>query len=160
MGAMQAVAAMSLNRVIGRNNTIPWHIPADFKWFKELTMGHILVMGRKTFESIGKALPGRTIFVLTRQKLQIPNAMSIASLADLGQHLSIEDPRKIFICGGAQLYEQTLGLCTDIYLTVVKKEVQGDAFMPPFEHLFPYVEEIRSEDEFKILHYSKNRELT
>lgn len=157
---MQAVAAMSLNRVIGRNNTIPWHIPADFKWFKELTMGHILVMGRKTFESIGKALPGRTIFVLTRQKLQIPNATPIASLADLGQHLSKEDPRKIFICGGAQVYEQTLGLCTDLYLTVVKKEVQGDAFMPPFEQFFPYVEELCSEDEFKILHYSKNRELT
>lgn len=151
---MQAVAAMSLNRVIGRNNTIPWHIPADFKWFKELTMGHILVMGRKTFESIGNALPGRTIFVLTHQKIQIHSATSIASLADLGQHLSKEDPRKIFICGGAQVYEQTLGLCTDLYLTVVKRVVHGDASMPPFEHLFPFVEELRNEDEFKILHYS------
>ena len=151
---MQAVAAMSLNRVIGRNNTIPWHIPADFKWFKELTMGHILVMGRKTFESIGNALPGRTIFVLTRQKIQVHSATPIASLAELGQHLSKEYPRKIFICGGAQVYEQTLGLCTDLYLTVVKRVVHGDASMPPFEHLFPFVEELRNEDEFKILHYS------
>lgn len=145
---------MSLNRVIGRNNTIPWYIPADFKWFKELTMGHILVMGRKTFESIGKALPGRTIFVLTRQKIQVHSATPIASLAELGQHLSKEYPRKIFICGGAQVYEQTLGLCTDLYLTVVKRVVHGDASMPPFEHLFPFVEELRNEDEFKILHYS------
>jgi len=151
---MQAIAAMSLNRVIGRNNTIPWHIPADFKWFKELTMGHILVMGRKTFESIGKVLPGRTTFVLTHQKLQTPNAMPIASLSDLNQYLLKGDPRKIFICGGAQVYRATLGLCTDLYLTVVKRQVQGDAFMPPFEHLFPFVEELHSEDEFKILHYS------
>ncbi len=156
---MQAVAAMSLNRVIGRNNTIPWHIPADFKWFKELTMGHILVMGRKTYESIGKALPGRTIFVLSRQNHQIPNATTIASFSELDKHLSKGDPRKIFICGGAQVYEQAMGLCTDLFLTVVKREVQGDAFMPPFEHLFPYVKELCSEDEFKIIHYSKNREL-
>ena len=66
MSAFKAIAAMSENRVIGRGNEIPWHIPEDFKWFKETTMGHVLVMGRRTFESIGKALPGRETMVLTR----------------------------------------------------------------------------------------------
>ena len=151
---MQAVAAMSLNRVIGLENAIPWYIPEDFKWFKQLTMGHALVMGRKTFESIKRPLPGRTVFVLSRQKLQIPNVTAVTSLEELKEHLPEEESRKVFICGGAQVYKQTLGLCSDLYLTLVKRVVQGDAFMPPFEHLFPYVRELRCEDEFKILHYS------
>ena len=150
---MQAIAAMSLNRVIGRNNTIPWHIPADFKWFKELTMGHILVMGGRLLNRLGRFCPVAPHLCLPT-KTSNPNAMPIASLSDLNQYLLKGDPRKIFICGGAQVYAQTLGLCTDLYLTVVKRQVQGDAFMPPFEHLFPFVEELHSEDEFKILHYS------
>ena len=76
----KAIAAMSLNRVIGRGNTIPWHIPDDLKWFKKLTMGHVIVMGRKTFESIGKPLPGRKTIVLSRSNLELPNVEVVSDL--------------------------------------------------------------------------------
>ena len=102
----KAIAAMSLNRVIGAGNRIPWHLPEDFKWFKQMTTGQVIVMGRKTFESIGKPLPNRTTIVLTRSPEPIPG---VRTLSDLGQ-LDPADPalagREIFICGGAQLYQQ------------------------------------------------------
>lgn len=150
---MQAIAAMALNRVIGRGNTIPWHLPEDFKWFKELTMGNILVMGRKTFESIGRPLPGRTTFVLSRQSIQIQGITVIGGLDEIQKHLPENDSRKIFVCGGAQVYSQALERCSDLYLTLVKKEVQGDAWMPPFETFFSHVCELKDQPEFKILHY-------
>ena len=141
---------MSLNRVIGAGNQIPWHLPEDFKWFKQTTMGHILVMGRKTFESIGKPLPGREIVVLSRLGFARSGIRTVSRLEDLE---ATADGRDIFICGGAQVYLQTLPLCSDLYLTLVKREVKGDAVFPPFEDQFRLVEEIRDTPEFKILHY-------
>jgi dihydrofolate reductase len=144
---------MSLNRVIGAGNRIPWHLPEDFKWFKRMTTGQIIVMGRKTFESIGKPLPNRTTLVLTRSPDPIPG---VRTLSDLGQ-LDPADPvlagREIYICGGAQLYRQALPLCSDLYLTLVQHVVQGDTLFPPFEDQFELVEEVLARPEFRILHY-------
>ena len=81
----KAIAAMSLNRVIGNANAIPWHLPEDFKWFKETTMGHVLAMGRKTFESIGRPLPGRETVILTRNPISFSGVQTIGSLEELGQ---------------------------------------------------------------------------
>src|SRR5215813_12546283 len=117
MRPYKAIAAMSLNRAIGVGNKIPWHLPEDFKWFKKLTTGHILVMGRKTFESIGKPLPNRTTFVLTRSSQRIDGVEVIRNLTEIKTRLPESDQREIFICGGAQVYEQTLSLCSDLYLT-------------------------------------------
>ena len=186
MKHFKAIAAMSLNRVIGAGNKIPWHLPEDFKWFKQMTMGNVVVMGRKTFESLGRPLPNRQNLVLTRhpQRLikQHPQIFGQYHEWRGGQHLKRayqfrfsklgerqeteififntldklnpdEFPNDIFICGGGEIYVQALPLCSDLYLTLVKREVKGDAVFPPFEDQFRLVEEIRDTPEFKILHY-------
>src|SRR5439155_10968665 len=136
----------SLNRVIGNENKIPWHLPEDFKWFKKMTTGQTIVMGRKTFESIGGALPNRTTIVLTRSNL---SASGVRTAADLGEIDPAAEVGDVFICGGAQIYEQALPLCSDLYLTLVKRVVEGDAFFPAFEDRFVALEEITDCPEFK-----------
>ena len=150
MSPFKAIAAMSENRVIGRGNEIPWHIPEDFKWFKETTMGHALVMGRRTFESIGKALPGRETMVLTRGDFSHPDVTVIRSLDEVMPSL---EGRDCFIAGGAQVYAQALPRCSDLFLTLVKREVEGDVFFPEFENYFKKVEVLHEEEEFRIVHY-------
>jgi dihydrofolate reductase len=146
--AFTAIAAMSLNRVIGHGNKIPWHLPDDFKWFKKMTTGHVVVMGRKTFESIGKPLPNRETIVVSRSGFSFPGVRTVASLDEIA-----ENARQIFICGGGQIYAEALPRCSDIYLTLVKREVEGDAFFPPFESDFTLRETIAENPDFKILHY-------
>ena len=153
MKHFKAIAAMSENRVIGAANKIPWHLPEDFKWFKKMTTGNVIVMGRKTFESIGKPLPNRETIVLTRGPWQHPGVRTISDLAQIDP---AKEAREIFICGGAQVYEQALPLCSDLYLTLVKRVVEGDAFFPRFEDRFEPVAEILDCAEFKIVHY-RNR---
>jgi len=147
---------MSLNRVIGAGNKIPWHLPEDFKWFKKMTTGQVIVMGRKTYESIGKPLPNRTTIVLSRSPLKIPGVSVVADLKELGLLGDELAGWEIFICGGAQVYEQALPMCSDLYLTLVKRHVEGDTFFPAFEDKFRLKEEIVDEAEFKILHYRAN----
>jgi dihydrofolate reductase len=147
-----AIAAMSLNRVIGNGNRIPWHLPEDFKWFKATTTGHVIVMGRKTFESIGRPLPHRDTIVLSRAAWTHPGVRTIASLDALP---AVVAGRRVFICGGAQVYQQALPLCSELLLTLVNREVAGDAYFPPFEDQFELAEEIRDTPEFKILRYRR-----
>jgi dihydrofolate reductase len=146
-----AIAAMSLNRVIGCGNTIPWHLPEDFKFFKATTMGHVLVMGRKTFESIGRPLPGRQTIVLTRSGWSHPGVLVAHGLEDLP--LAADDPRQVFICGGAEVYRQALPRCAELFLTHVNQVVEGDAFFPPFEADFHAVEILLETPEFKVMRY-------
>ena len=153
MTHFQAIAAMSLNRVIGQGNKIPWHLPEDFKWFKKMTTGHVIVMGRKTFESIGKPLPNRTTIVLSRSPLNIPGVKVITDLKELDSLQAELAGREVFICGGAQVYQQALPMCSDLYLTLVKRTAEGDTFFPAFEDKFTVEEEILDQAEFKILHY-------
>lgn len=145
---------MSLNRVIGQGNRIPWHLPEDFKWFKKMTTGQVVVMGRQTFESIGQPLPHRTTIVLSRTGFQHPGVQTVA---DLGAIDLAAETRQVFICGGAQVYAQALPLCSDLYLTLVKRVVEGDALFPPFEDLFLPVEEVLDRPDFKITHYRNRR---
>jgi len=150
MRYFKAIAAMAQNRVIGRANQIPWHLPEDFQWFKQLTTGHILVMGRRTFESIGKPLPQRETVVLSRSDFQFPGVRTVPDFASLDLE---SDPRQLFICGGAQVYAQALPRCSDLYLTLVKRVVEGDTFFPAFEGRFELVAKLRDTPEFDILHY-------
>lgn len=143
---------MALNRVIGAGGRIPWHLPEDFRWFKQVTMGHVLVMGRKTFESIGRALPGRETWVLSRAGFTHPHVRTLGSLEEAR---ALAGQRRVFICGGAQVYAEALPLCSEVYLTLVKRVVEGDAFFPPFEDQFDLAEEIRDTPEFKILRYRR-----
>jgi len=159
MKRYKAIAAMSLNRVIGAGNKIPWHLAEDFKWFKRMTTGQVIVMGRKTFESIGKPLPNRTTIVVSRSAPAIPGVQTISDLEQLQQPNGSWDGKEIFICGGAQIYQQALPLCSDLYLTLVKREVEGDAFFPRFEDQFSLAAEIADNPEFKILHYCASKSL-
>lgn len=143
----KAIAAIAHNRAIGHQNKIPWHLPEDFRWFKETTLGNTLVMGRKTFESIGRPLPGRRTVVLSRSAFQHPGVTSIPDLESLN---GLPAHGTLFICGGAQVYEQALPRCAELLLTRVKRTVEGDAFFPPFEHLFERAEVIRDTPEFTI----------
>jgi dihydrofolate reductase len=149
----QAIAAMSLNRVIGVGNRIPWHLPEDFKWFKQMTTGQVIIMGRKTFESIGKPLPNRTTIVLTRGASEIPGVLTAPDLGRIDWDHPAVVGRKLFICGGAQVYEQALPMCSDLYLTLVKRMVEGDTFFPAFEERYELLEEVMERQEFTILHY-------
>lgn len=134
MNPFKAIAAISLNNVLGYQGSIPWHIPCEWKWFKQQTMGGTLIMGRKTFESIGKVLPGRTTVVISStQKYEGPNLVTCTHLEQLH---TLAIPIPLWICGGATLYEQCLAYCDVLYLTVVQKNVTGDVFFPKFEHLF------------------------
>lgn len=144
---------MAANRVIGRGNQIPWHLPEDFKWFKQTTMGQVLVMGRKTYESIGRPLPGRETVVLSRSGFSAPGVRVVTGLAGLPP---VGDARVWFICGGAEIYQLALPQCTDLWLTRVKRDVpDGDAFFPAFEGLFELAETVRATPDFDILHYRR-----
>ncbi len=149
----KAIAAMSLNRVIGAGNRIPWHLPEDFRWFKQMTTGQVIVMGRKTYESIGKPLPNRATLVLTRSPASIPGVRTIPDLRQIDAADPAIADRQIFICGGAQLYQLVLPLCSDLYLTLVQRVVEGDTLFPPFEDQFKLAEEVLVRPQFKILHY-------
>ncbi len=155
MRVFKAIAAMSLNRVIGAHGRIPWHLPEDFRWFKRLTIGHVLVMGRKTFQSIGRPLPQRTTIVLTRSGQTIPGVQTVPDLARIDPCDAAFAGKDIFICGGAEVYRQALPLCSDLYLTLVKRTVEGDAFFPPFEDEFQLAQEIQDNAEFSIRHYRR-----
>jgi dihydrofolate reductase len=150
MKCFKAIAAMSENRVIGRGNQIPWHLPEDFKWFKQTTTGHVLVMGRKTFASIGRPLPNRTTLVLSRSGFTHPGVVTIRTPAEIPAHAG---DREVFICGGAEIYAQLLPFCSDLFLTRVKRTVDGDACFPAFEGRFQLRGTIADHRDFTILHY-------
>ncbi|GAB4282377.1 MAG: type 3 dihydrofolate reductase [Opitutales bacterium] len=154
MNPCKAIAALSSNRVIGKDGGIPWHLPEDFKWFKNKTMGHNLLMGRKTYASIGKPLPGRKTFVLsTQDNLLLPQEVTQIKSIDAIKALDIQGD--LFICGGAKVYESCLSYCSDLFLTWVKKEIEGDTFFPPFEHLFEVAQTLKETDDFTIVHYKQ-----
>ena len=126
------IVAMAKNRVIGHNNTLPWRLPADLKHFKTLTMGHHIVMGRKTFESIGKPLPGRTSVVVTRNAAySAPGVIAVNSLE--AAISACGDDNEIFVIGGAELYLQAIALADRIYLTEIDADIHGDAYFPEFK---------------------------
>lgn len=154
MKQFKAIAAMSLNRVIGREGKIPWHLPEDFKWFKRMTAGQVIVMGRKTFESLGQPLPHRSTVVLSRSHFSFPGVTVFNSLDEIDPN---QEPREVFICGGAQIYSQALPRCSDLYLTLVQQSVEGDAFFPAFEEDFKMVALLQECPLFKIIHYHHRR---
>jgi dihydrofolate reductase len=125
------VAAIGKNRVIGQDGKLPWHISEDLKRFKKLTSGHTVLMGRKTFESIGKPLSNRRNVVISSK--HIPNVETYPSIEAALTALADQD--KVFIIGGGQIYAQLLDRADELYLTLVDKRVEGDAFFPPYEHL-------------------------
>jgi dihydrofolate reductase len=165
------IVAISENGVIGKDGGIPWHLPADLKLFKQVTMGHYLVVGRKTFESIGKALPGRKMIVLSRQVgykmdgCEPPGCRMAASLAEALDIARTAGEDEIFIGGGAAIYTQAIPLADRIYLSRVHAEVEGDTFFSEFDlndwqeeltHHYPAVGQQEYDFTYNILIPKKN----
>ena len=129
---LSLIVAASRNGVIGAGGKLPWHLPADLQRFKKLTMGHPILMGRKTFKSIGKPLPGRTNIVITRQEgFQACGAAVAHSLEEALQ--MCEKEAEVFVIGGAEIYKQALPLADKIYLTRVEQDFEGDTFLPAID---------------------------
>ena len=129
---LSIIAAVSANRVIGARNSLPWDLPADRKRFQKLTMGHHLLMGRKTFESIGFVLPGRTTVVITHQPDYHPEGILVAHSLEAALRL-VEDDSELFIAGGEEIYRQMLTLADRLYLTYVHENFEGDTRFPDFD---------------------------
>ena len=124
------IVAMSSNRVIGNKGEIPWKIPGEQKMFKKITLGHSVIMGRKTYESVGRPLPGRTNIVVTRQTdYKAPGCTIVHDFDGAIKSCSAEES-EAFICGGGQLYRESLSVADRIYLTVIPREVTGDTYFP------------------------------
>ena len=128
------IAAVAENNVIGKDNDLIWHMPADLKFFKETTSGHHIIMGRKTFESFGKPLPNRTHIIITRnKKYSFPGVYVVHSLENAIKKVKEEVNDEAFILGGAEIYQQSIGIADRLYITEIKSEFKGDAFFPEID---------------------------
>lgn len=127
---------MTRDRVIGRQNSLPWRLPADMRRFRELTTGHPVLMGRKTFESLGRPLPNRTNIVLTSDRTYTGQgcvtAHSLDQAVSIAARLLTSDLPEIFVIGGENLYRQTLARADRLYLTLIETQIDGDAWFPEF----------------------------
>jgi len=145
---------MAENRVIGNAGTIPWHLPEDFKFFKATTMGHAILMGRKTYESIGKPLPGRENIVLSRTMLETPGITVIRSLEELQEPT---DGRDLFVIGGEEIYQLLLPKVQELYVTKVPRVIEGDTRFPEFEAEFDSGTKVLETADFTVWKYRRVR---
>ncbi|MFY8274345.1 type 3 dihydrofolate reductase [Pseudoalteromonas sp. SSDWG2] len=131
------IAAMAHDRVIGKDNDMPWHLPADLKHFKEVTLGKPVIMGRKTLESIGRALPGRKNIVISRNiDYTFEGAHTVSSVQQALDLVSAEE--EVMIIGGGNIYEQCLPISNTLYLTFIDLDVGGDTRFPDYESMGPW----------------------
>ncbi len=132
------IAAVADNGVIGKDNKLPWHLPADLQFFKKTTLNHPIIMGRKNFESIGRVLPERTNIILTRnQNFKIPEGcIKVHELKAAFEIAEKTDTDECFVIGGSEIYKEALPFCQKLYITRVHGIFEGDAFMPEFENGF------------------------
>jgi dihydrofolate reductase len=142
----KAIVAVSQNGVIGKNGDLPWRLSGDLKWFRKITMGHTLIMGRKTWDSLPGALPGRENWVLSRS---MKPTEGIRVFNNFDRVLENASGKTLFVIGGGELYRQALSHCKEIFVTEVLRTIEGgDAFFPPFEHQYDAVEVLDENDEF------------
>jgi dihydrofolate reductase len=153
---MKAIVAMTRNRVIGKNNGIPWRLAGEQKWFKEITMGHPVLMGRKTFESIGQPLPGRHNLVVTRSG-KIDGVEIVRDLEKFDPISREADGKEVFVIGGSEIYRTLLPKCDTIYVTMVKEEYDGDTYFPEFESHFKVCDILRETPEYQVFLYERVR---
>ena len=163
---MKAILAMAKNRVIGNNGKLPWHVPNDFKWFKEFTTGKKLIVGKNTFDTL-PLLKNRECIVLTRPvegiDAYITNQYMVNNNAMTGQMITMEDLESysqfrkdyLIVAGGAKTYVKLLPYITEFYVTHINGTYEGDVFMPPFEDLFTHQEVVKEFDRHKVVKYSK-----
>lgn len=127
------LVAMDENRIIGKDNQLPWRLPEDLKYFKRVTMGHPIIMGRKTHESIGSVLPGRENIIITRQRnYQSEGCTVLYSVQDLVNYCSKKDT-EVFVIGGAEIFKETFAFADRLYITLIHESFAGDTFFPEFD---------------------------
>ena len=145
-----AIAAVARNGVIGNRGQMPWHLPDEFKWFKRATLGHAVLMGRKTFASLGKPLPGRLNLVVTRDADAIfpPGVEVVRDLDEFNPDAVAAD--RVFVAGGAEIYARLLPRCAELWLTQLSFDAEGDTFFPEFESLFAPAEILLENPEFSV----------
>ena len=132
MVCLSIIAAVARNGVIGLNNTLPWHLPEDLKRFRALTTGHHILMGRKTYESLGRLLPGRTTVIVSRRPdYRVTGAIVVNSLRQAISACGADE--EVFVIGGAQLYREALPLANKLYLTRIEQDFNGDTHFPPLD---------------------------
>ena len=129
--SISIIVAMSRNRVIGRENKLPWRLPEDLKHFKEITLGHPVIMGRKTFESIGKALPGRDNIVISRNERYRASGATV--VGSLDEALALRKKEDAFVIGGEKIFRLALPRAEKLYITLIEEEVDGDTFFPEID---------------------------
>ena len=149
---IKAIVAMAENRVIGNAGSIPWHLPEDFKFFKATTMGHAILMGRKTYESIGKPLPGRENIVLSRTMPETSGVTVIRSLEELREPT---DGRDLFVIGGEEIYRLLLPSVQELYVTKVPRSIDGDTRFPEFESQFDTGTKVLETNDFSAWKYQR-----
>lgn len=153
---IRAIAAMARNRVIGKEGTIPWHLPDELRWFKKVTTGHTIVMGRKTFASLGRPLPNRRNVVVTRdaQAHIFPPGIEVAGELDGVDPAQWAAPGSdVYVIGGAEIYARLLPWCDELILTLLPREVEGDTYFPPFEDDFEAREVLLEHPDFEVRRY-------
>ncbi|MFC3885081.1 dihydrofolate reductase [Bacillus songklensis] len=127
------LVAMDKNRVIGRDNQLPWHLPADLKFFKEITMGHPVIMGRKTHESIGRPLPGRENIIITRNEHYKAEGCTVLHSISAIKEIEEQRNEELFVIGGAQIFQHTFPIADRLYITWIEEEFEGDTYFPEFD---------------------------
>jgi dihydrofolate reductase len=130
---LSIIAAMDQNQLIGKQGKIPWKLPADLKYFKKTTMGAPIIMGRKTFESIGSPLPGRRNIILTRNRDYAAEGCEIVHSKEEILDEFLEKNEEVFIIGGAEIYKQFLAYCDKLYLTIIEDQFSGDTYFPEID---------------------------
>ena len=148
-----AIAAVARNGVIGHAGAMPWHLPEEFKWFKRATLGHAVLMGRKTFSSIGKPLPGRLNLVVTRDAAA-SFGREIVVIRDIDRF----DPdaiatEKVFVAGGAEIYARLLPRCAELWLTHLRFDAEGDTYFPEFASIFESADVLHETPDFEVRRY-------
>lgn len=142
------IAAIGKNRELGKKNKLLWHIPDDLPRFKKLTLGHPIVMGRKTFESIGRPLPNRTNIVVTRDSsYEVEGVVVVHSIEKAIEEAKKKDKEEIFVIGGGQIYEQALPFADRLYLTIVDAQAEADTYFPDYSEFKKIISEEKNESE-------------
>lgn len=150
------IAAIGRNRVIGKDNKMMWHLPEEYKYFRETTLGHCIILGRKNFEAVGRPLPKRTNIIVTRNKsYRADGCVVFDGIGKALNHAKSLGEREVFICGGGEIYCQALSLANKIYLTYVDFEEEGDVYFPEFDESLYEKKLVRKEDRWEAFVYTR-----
>tara|TARA_R110002096_G_scaffold70208_4_gene168409 strand:- start:515 stop:988 length:474 start_codon:yes stop_codon:yes gene_type:complete len=151
---LKAIVAMASNRVIGKDGDLAWRLPEDLKWFKKLTLGNPIVMGRKTMDSLGRPLPKRRNVVISRSLDEAPEGFELVSSCEAAVEL-LAGEETVFVIGGAQIYGEMMAQCDEVYLSHVFHPYEGDTRLPEFEDGFELAEVLHRDDDFELRRYLK-----